>query len=95
MGDQHVRAVVVGQGGDRFRILGQTRLRTGIVPRTRQVDGPPRDSSLVQLNSDVAPAPRATPRAVHENVRRRTHVVIFPDGRSDCQTVECRDGAAF
>jgi len=59
MGDQHVRAVVVGQGGDRFRILGQTRLRTGIVLELGR-STPPRDSSLVQLNSDVAPAPRAT-----------------------------------
>ena len=95
MGDEHIRPFVVRQRSDGRCVLGETRLWISTVPRTRQVDGFPRDTSTVQLRCDVAPTPRATPRAVHEDVRRRSHSAIFLDQGSDYQTLECQDGAAF
>jgi len=95
VGDEHVRDVVVGQRRHGRCVLGETRLWIGTVPRTWQVDGFPRDASTIEFCGDVAPAPRAAPRAVYEDVRRRGHDAIFLDQGSDCQTLECLDGAAF
>ena len=95
VGDEHVWSFVVGQRGYGRCVLGETRRWNGTISRTRQVDGFPRDPSSVQLRGDVAPTPRATPRAVHEDVRRRSHGAIFLDQGSDDQTLECLDGAAF
>lgn len=95
VGDEHVRAVMACQCGDSGSIFNKTRRWIGAISRTRQVDGFPRDPSPVQLRGDVAPTPRATPRAVHEDVRRRSHGAIFLDQGSDDQTLECLDGAAF
>jgi|SRR5665213_866589 len=95
VGDEHIRSFVIRQCRDGRRILGESRRWIGTNPRTWQVDGFPHDASLVQLRGDVAPTPRATPRAVHEDVRRRSHSAIFLDQGSDYQTLECLDGEAF
>ena len=95
VGDEHVRALIDGQRRHGRGVLGETRRWIGTVPRTRQVNGFPRDASTIEFCGDVAPAPRAAPCAVYEDVRRRSHGAIFLDQGSECQTLECLDGAAF
>src|ERR1039458_3987602 len=79
MGDENIRSDSVCQRSDSGGVFGEAGCRAGAVPRARKVDGPPRDATAIQFNADVAPTPRATPRAVHEDVRGRTHCAIFHD----------------
>jgi hypothetical protein len=95
MGDEDTRSDTLGQRCDGPGILSESRRRIGVDPRTGQVDGPPRDTTAIELGPDVAPAPRSAPRAVHEYVRRRSHTDIFLDQRSEGQLLEWIDGAAF
>jgi hypothetical protein len=95
MGDEDTRSDTLGQRCDGRGIVSETCRWISADAGTRQVDGPPRDTTAIELRPDVAPTPRSTPGTVHEYVRRRSHTDIFLDQRSEDQLLEWIDGAAF
>jgi len=68
--DQHHGALGVGDLDDVAGVVGEERIGLRAVSGTREVEGGPVDASSGEHVTDLAPAPRAAPRTVDENVGR-------------------------